>query len=638
MSESTSDRQFVMPASPPAVQALALLFWGMTIGQPLVGVVLAGARMIADGRRIRLAVDEPRLMRAVDLTALLLIALFGSFLATAGLPRGLLLAAGWLPAALLPLLLLADSSTTPLRLRHLAFSLRRSSQSDARLTVNLGAPHFAITLIAAGVLARPTPTFGIGLGLVLVIWLWRIQPAAPSGRRPLRAPLLAAIIATVLGLAMGAGLHRAHLELQDWVVDALSGTNEADPYRRQTKIGELGQLKLSGRIVWRLEQAPPAQVPLLLRRGVYGQFSNGAWLAQRDSFAPLVGAVTTDPPRLRLWGNSQGGRQLIPLPPGPVAIAAPGRLERNPLGIVRITDAPETFDLAIHAIRNPTTEQADVPGAADLTLPPQQARLLDHLPELAALRDAEPAARVKGLADWFAGNFRYSLFLGTEGGAARDINAFLRHDRQGHCEYFATGSVLLLRALGVPARYVSGFSVQEYSRLEKRFLIRERHAHAWAEAYVDGRWIEIDNTPADWVAVEDNAAPFWRPLADALSFATHAVAEWRRKDDAVSLLNLALLLIFCSLAAWAGWRMRRARRNCAGKTPTPPALSPLQTEFHAIEAEMAQLGLARAAAETPRHWLVRMRREGRSVLDASRLDAVAEVVEALYLERYAVIA
>ena len=56
----------------------------------------------------------------------------------------------------------------------------------------------------------------------------------------------------------------------------------------------------------------------------------------------------------------------------------------------------------------------------------------------------------------------------------------------------------------------------------------------------------------------------------------------------------------------------------------------------AFEYEMARLGLARAAAETPRLWLLRMRREGSSVLDASRLDAITDLVEALYRERYAV--
>lgn len=635
MSESPHDRPLAMPVVAPAVQAVALLFWGAAIGQPIVGVALAGARMVADGLRIRLDLDETRLVRAVDLTALLLLGLFGGFLASAGLPRGLLLAAGWMPAALLPLLLLADSSTTPLRLSHLAFSLRRSRRPDAQLTVNLGAPHFAITLIAAGVLAKPTPGFGVGLGLVLAIWLWRLQPAAAAGRRPFRALFLAAILATALGLALGTVLHRTHLALQDWVVDALSGTLDDDPYRRQTRIGDLGQLKLSGRIVWRLEQAPPAQVPLLLRRGVYSQFSRGTWLAQRDGFVPFASAVTTDSPRLRLWGSSQGGRQLIPLPPGPLAITAPGHLERNPLGIVRISEAPEAFELAIHVVTRPPIDQTGIPSPADLALPASQAGLLERLPELAPLRNAAPAARVTGLAAWFARHFRYSLFLDADSGGARDIENFLRHDRRGHCEYFATGTVLLLRALGVPARYVSGYSVQDYSRLEKRFLIRERHAHAWAEAYVDGRWIEIDNTPSDWVAAEDATAPFWRPLADALSFAAHAFGEWRRAGSGNGAVNATLMLALLVLAIWAWRRLRQRRRHDGEASAEPPVRSRLQTEFRAIEAEMAALGLARTASETPRRWLLRLDREGRSVLDQSRLDAAAKVVEALYRERYA---
>ena len=83
--------------------------------------------------------------------------------------------------------------------------------------------------------------------------------------------------------------------------------------------------------------------------------------------------------------------------------------------------------------------------------------------------------------------------------------------------------------------------------------------------------------------------------------------------------------------------MQHTHRQGAGKVPRAPALSPLQTEFRAIEAELAQLGLARAAAETPRNWLLRIGREGRSVLDASRLDAVTKLVDALYQERYTAI-
>ena len=201
-------------------------------------------------------------------------------------------------------------------------------------------------------------------------------------------------------------------------------------------------------------------------------------------------------------------------------------------------------------------------------------------------------------------------------------------------EYFATGTVLLLRALGIPARYVSGFSVQDYSHMEKRFLIRERHAHAWAEAYVDGRWIEIDNTPGDWVAAEDAAAPFWAPLADTLSFAAHAFTEWRRDGGAGKGLNVVAVIVLGMAAIWIWRRLRHSptrRKATENQTIVP---TQLQAKFQAFEADMALFGLARNAAEPPRHWLNRIAREGSSVVDAPRIAAAIELVVALYCERY----
>ena len=55
--------------------------------------------------------------------------------------------------------------------------------------------------------------------------------------------------------------------------------------------------------------------------------------------------------------------------------------------------------------------------------------------------------------------------------------------KAGHCEYFATATVLLLREVGVRARYVTGYAVPESAREGDNYIIRERHAHAWALVY-----------------------------------------------------------------------------------------------------------------------------------------------------------
>jgi hypothetical protein len=56
--------------------------------------------------------------------------------------------------------------------------------------------------------------------------------------------------------------------------------------------------------------------------------------------------------------------------------------------------------------------------------------------------------------------------------------------------------------------------------------------------------------------------------------------------------------------------------------------------FHALEQQLAGLGLGRTASEAPRHWLVRLDRDGRSVLDSASLAAAERVVDALYRQRY----
>ena len=57
------------------------------------------------------------------------------------------------------------------------------------------------------------------------------------------------------------------------------------------------------------------------------------------------------------------------------------------------------------------------------------------------------------------------------------LSRFLLKTRAGHCEYFATATVLLLRELGIPARYAVGYAVHETSRQRLRRALRD--AHAW---------------------------------------------------------------------------------------------------------------------------------------------------------------
>ncbi|WP_304225841.1 transglutaminase family protein [Gracilinema caldarium] len=74
------------------------------------------------------------------------------------------------------------------------------------------------------------------------------------------------------------------------------------------------------------------------------------------------------------------------------------------------------------------------------------------------------------------------------------LERFLFEEKRGYCLHFASALVVILRHLGIPARLVEGFRLTLDS--QGRGLIRGTDAHAWAEAYIGGRWLRFDPTPA----------------------------------------------------------------------------------------------------------------------------------------------
>lgn len=91
------------------------------------------------------------------------------------------------------------------------------------------------------------------------------------------------------------------------------------------------------------------------------------------------------------------------------------------------------------------------------------------------------------------------------------VEFFLKEKNGGFCVHFASAGVLLLRELGVPARYVSGYRVEndEFTKTESQeeeyryeCSVPDSDAHAWAEVYLDDYgWLPVEMTPSE----EDSA-------------------------------------------------------------------------------------------------------------------------------------
>lgn len=73
------------------------------------------------------------------------------------------------------------------------------------------------------------------------------------------------------------------------------------------------------------------------------------------------------------------------------------------------------------------------------------------------------------------------------------VRAFLAEYREGNCQHFASSAVAMYRALGLPARYVTGLASTTKSGEWTMFTADA--AHAWVEIYRDGiGWVRIDAT------------------------------------------------------------------------------------------------------------------------------------------------
>ena len=94
------------------------------------------------------------------------------------------------------------------------------------------------------------------------------------------------------------------------------------------------------------------------------------------------------------------------------------------------------------------------------------------------------------------------------------VENFLRNTKEGYCVQFASAVTLILRELGVPARYVEGYIADEIERISRDDFVyggyvRDYNAHAWVEVYYDGvGWIQYEATPQYYVGMygADNSA------------------------------------------------------------------------------------------------------------------------------------
>lgn len=652
---------------PPLLLAAALLLWGWQTGllafALLMAVVLEAARWIE--WRVDFGIKD--FNRVVDLVSLLgavgglyciltreatnqVMAMFQATNFTAqskavnSISQTTFIYFQWFPMILFPVVAALAYSTSEQVPRSCFFMLAR--RKAARLGVpqpvtpgiNLFYPYLAVVLFSACLANQRNEWFYFAVCGVVAAALWATRP----GRFSTVVWLVALILVVKAGFYGHRGLNQLQVIVENKVAFWVSNWARRSGERKEaaTAIGEVGKLKLSGKIVLRV-QPEIGPVPSLLRDSTYSRFDSPKWSNFRQNSGPVTPSEDGNTWQLlnkratnvvHLMTFATRGQAVLSTPPGTAVLRdlLAGEMSTNSHGVIRVQGAADF--LHFRAAHGPGESVQSPPqpdqffvapdgrefglwADGDLQIPFAELEAVSRIAKELKLDRLPEVEKVRAIEHFFATGFKYGSFLPSSldqmPQGMTPLGFFLTKNRVGHCEYYATATALLLRRADIPARYAYGWSVQEPEKNSNGFVVRERHAHAWCVYWSEEAqsWIDLDTTPADWARTEEQNASFWEPLSDQWSRAWFAFSQWRWYGGAGEWQNY-LLLALVGLIALLAWRVlsRQRRQRKADEAVAEEWLSRpgLDSEFYRVEGRLDELGLGRWPGETPADWLDRI--------------------------------
>lgn len=463
-----------------------------------------------------------------------------------------------------------------------------------------GGGHGIVTILLSGLILLPAAdsTEDRAIWFLAPAYVCCLALALPSFRpqeQGISAPSRVSVASWLaLGLALGFGagghvLFRAYRDdLTQWGMQMLHEARAPEPGGTLSTNPSLGPsygLEGSPERAYRIEESVSRHASSAsfdhLRVMAFDTYTHGRWLPREEqrrlrSFPAHVGKPIASGAGVRITRLlSNGGLLIAPLATVGLDLSeqtiARGALEMGPLkseasvpSAYRLTAGTEDSKEAEAGLfaAPPTLEQRRLL----LNVPPEiDARVYD-LARQAVGGVRTPAAMTSAIAAYLPGAHGYSL--NYRPGSGDPVSRFLLSRAPAHCEYFAAAAVLLLRCVGVPSRYVIGYYAHERD-ITRALLIRQRDAHAWTEAWIDGRgWITVDATPASGRPDRTGAAPWLTRVSESI-------------QDSLSVLrarlgSMGLPLLFLGIAVAAGvilWR-NRPRRGTKSILPAPDYASP----------------------------------------------------------------
>lgn len=609
---------------PPFFTGAVLLFWGWQAQAIWFAVPMAFLFEVHHVIKIRWDFPDKSFYRVAEIVIALFVIL-GFYWISRNITDGLFELLRWSPTLIFLIVLMQTYSTTAtVPIASLFISLRKIPPDEfvGSSRINILFPYLVLCLVSATVLKDQMFFYGLVFFTLWGLYYWR------SPRFSILSWLFFMSLSIGIGFSFQQGFLVLQTQIEEWVIKWLeSRWLDRDPYKQRTAIGEIGKLKLSGKILFWVRNA---KGPLLLRQASYDTFGGQSWYAKNVKFEQLflekAGSwqLSEIPPNaqsymLDIASYFDGGQGMLPLPLDTYKIDTITGLElwRNVYdGSIKLLNAPDFLHYKVHVMLLDYSSSAPqvLPISRDrfLEIPHSEFHTIQMIAEQLDLFNPSLSDKEKTqlILNYFQTNFSYSLVQKASSTDKTPLALFLTETKAGHCEFFATATALLLRAAGIPSRYATGYAVQEYSDLEKAYVVRRRHSHAWTMAYLDGHWQDIDTTPAVWAAEESEQAEWWESAYNIWAWLRYRVSEWQwQNNDDITPKQLLILIIL--LLGWLSWRLTRSsKKNLPLSTRKIQSfqfgIHGKDSEFYAVIAQLEKAYFKRPVYESLTHWFERL--------------------------------
>ena len=610
--ESPLPSYFLLISMLPFLLGTTILFWGWQTGFWIVAIPLAiiyeGSRYI--NWRWQLATSDFRTTSHV--CTVLLVAVLIYLLISDRSLQLIFSFFQWLPVICAPLLVaLAYSTSDRVDLQALLFFDDKGDRQQ--LFLDLAYPYFAICILAASAANNRDWSFYVcAIALISGVLI-----STRSKRFSAWLFLLLLLLSTALGTVGHIKLHQMQIAIERKTYRYFYRfyRPQRNPDRVSTSIGDIGTLKQSNKILLRLKSEPKRTAPELIKRAAYNRYVSGFWGAAKAEFTPVTEEnnswilhpeASSRQKNITVTESTDDGHSLLKYPEGGAIVQLSAeKVERNQYGTLQAFVEPGLLSYQIYY--DPEQSWDSPPTKEDLNILDVERPAIAQIADKLNLQQRSPSEVLSTVKDFFNTEFTYTLKL-TRKRRQTPLATFLLDTRSGHCEYFATATALLLREVGIPTRYIVGYSVHEFSRLERQYIVRQRHAHAWTQVYIDGKWQTFDTTPQNWIAIENNAASNWQYIRDLSSFINFQLQSAIASIKSASLQYLWLSALPIAFILFRFTRQRRKRGLTAIKIEQH-AIVGADSEIYLIERELNKLGWGRDRSETWQHWLQRLQND-----------------------------